>query len=72
MNINTLFLTKFKCLFNKNYQKMISNSELKDGRKDAGRNILYKINSLSMLQDFLHLSFNLKLPAYSLWPSQQY
>ncbi len=40
MNINVLFLTKFKWLFNKNYQKMIPNSELKDGRKDAGRNIL--------------------------------
>lgn len=29
MNINVLFLTKFKCLFNKIYQKMILKSELK-------------------------------------------
>lgn len=29
MNINSLILTKFKCLFNKNYQKKIPKSELK-------------------------------------------
>ncbi len=33
MNINDLFLTKFKCLFNKNYQKIISKSELKDEKR---------------------------------------
>lgn len=29
MNINILFLTKFKYLFNKNYQKTVSKSELR-------------------------------------------
>ena len=28
MNINTLFLTKFKCLFNKNYQKRIQKTAI--------------------------------------------
>ncbi len=37
MNINVLFLTKFKCLFNKNYQKMMAKSELRRKRKlEAG------------------------------------
>ncbi len=33
MNISSLFLTKFKYLFNKNYQKLILKSELKKKRK---------------------------------------
>ena len=43
MNINELFLTKFKCLFNKIYLKKMIKSELRGNgswKPDAGRNIL--------------------------------
>ncbi|MBB6329264.1 hypothetical protein HNP24_000214 [Chryseobacterium sediminis] len=40
MNVNTLFLTKFKYLFNKNYQKMTSKSELKKKRMDITSSLL--------------------------------
>jgi len=45
MNINSLILTKIKCLFNKNYQKKDPKKRIKEKRKEARRWKLEVISS---------------------------
>lgn len=47
MNINVLILTKFKCLFNKNYQKRDSESELREKYQKGNKKIKVKIYVMS-------------------------